>query len=163
MLVESPVGLLELKEDECGITSIHNLTIHPQDAQNAIQDEPFCLALKEELEAYFAGNLTEFTVPLSIHSGTPFQRSVWQALRTIPYGETKSYGAIAELIENPKAVRAIGQANRNNPFPIVIPCHRVIGKNGKLVGYSGSSEIGLTTKEWLLNFEKNNHLKDASI
>ena len=85
--------------------------------------------------------------------GTTFQQEVWQALTAVPYGETCSYLAIAEKIHRPKAVRAIGQANRNNPLPIIVPCHRVIGKNGKLVGYSGSTEEGLKIKERLLAIE----------
>ena len=93
-----------------------------------------------ELEEYFAGKRREFTVPLAPR-GTEFQRKVWAALREIPYGTTVSYKDIAVRIGNPNAAIAVGQANRWNPIPIIIPCHRVIGTNGKLVGYSGGRHI----------------------
>ncbi|MEL6590730.1 MAG: methylated-DNA--[protein]-cysteine S-methyltransferase [Bacteroidota bacterium] len=105
--------------------------------------------LKSELAEYFAGERTEFSVPLQM-VGTDFQRSIWQALLEVPYGETTSYGALAEQINNPKAVRAVGAANGANRIAIVIPCHRIIGKNGKLTGYAG----GLERKEWLLEMER---------
>lgn len=104
--------------------------------------------LTQELTAYFMGKLTEFSVKVSTH-GTVFQNAVWSALQTIPYGQTKSYGEIAKLIRNPDSVRAVGAANGNNRIAIIIPCHRVIGSNGKLTGYAG----GLWRKEWLLKHE----------
>ena len=104
---------------------------------------------KKELEEYFAGKRKTFTLPLSTY-GTAFQMKAWKALEAIPYGETRSYLEEATLIGNPKAVRAIGGANHANPLPIIIPCHRVIGKSGKLVGYGG----GLERKVWLLEHEK---------
>jgi methylated-DNA-[protein]-cysteine S-methyltransferase len=105
----------------------------------------------EELEAYMAGRLREFTVPLVLQTGTPFQRAVWQALRSIPYGETRSYLDIAAAVGNPRAVRAVGQANRANPLPIFIPCHRVIGRRGDLVGYAGQQ---VHLKAALLDLER---------
>ncbi len=102
----------------------------------------------EELEEYFQGKRREFDLPLS-PEGTEFQRRVWAALREIPYGETRSYSEIAEQVGNPKAVRAVGMANHRNPIAIMIPCHRVIGKNGSLTGYAG----GLSLKEKLLKLE----------
>lgn len=102
-----------------------------------------------QLQEYFAGERTVFDLPLA-PSGTDFQRSVWDALCEIPYGETRSYKEIAEAIGNPKACRAVGMANNRNPISIVIPCHRVIGANGDLVGYGG----GLDKKVWLLQLEK---------
>jgi methylated-DNA-[protein]-cysteine S-methyltransferase len=102
-----------------------------------------------QLEAYFAGKLTVFDLSL-LPEGTPFQQSVWRELRTVLYGETISYGEIARRIGMPKAVRAVGAANGKNPLPIVIPCHRVIGSDGKLTGYGG----GLPMKEFLLALER---------
>lgn len=91
---------------------------------------------KKQLSEYFSGERKEFQLPLKI-TGTPFQLAVWEALNEIPYGETKNYQQIAERIQNPKAVRAVGQANKANNFPIIVPCHRVIGKNNRLTGYAG--------------------------
>lgn len=103
----------------------------------------------QQIQEYFAGQRKDFTIPLA-PNGTPFMQSVWKALLEIPYGETRSYKDIAERIENPKAVRAVGLANNRNPLPVVIPCHRVIGANGKLIGYGG----GLDIKILLLELEK---------
>ena len=114
--------------------------------------EPDRRMLKEpvrQVEAYFNGKLTQFDFPLA-PQGTPFQTSVWQELLRIPYGETISYGELARRLGNPKAVRAVGLANGSNPIAIVIPCHRVIGSNGSLVGYGG----GLPIKQALLALER---------
>jgi methylated-DNA-[protein]-cysteine S-methyltransferase len=102
-----------------------------------------------QLNAYLAGNLQQFSLPLA-PQGTDFRQTVWQALLTIPYGKTASYQEIAVAIGNPKAVRAVGMANNKNPLPIFIPCHRIIGSNGKLIGYAG----GLQLKQHLLDLEK---------
>jgi len=102
-----------------------------------------------ELEEYFAGRRRSFTVPLA-PAGTPFQQRVWEALRTIPCGETRSYGAIAAQIGQPAAARAVGMANHRNPIAIMIPCHRVIGSDGSLTGYASGTEI----KRRLLELEK---------
>jgi len=104
-----------------------------------------------QLQEYFAGKRTEFDLPLSF-SGTEFQQQTWRALLTIPYGETRSYSEQAHLIGNPKAVRAVGRTNGLNPIGIVVPCHRVIGKSGKLTGYAG----GLDKKRFLLDLERKN-------
>ncbi len=109
---------------------------------------------KKQLDEYLSGNRKDFDLPLKA-SGTDFQQKVWKTLVEIPYGETRYYGQIAESIGNPKAARAIGLANNRNPISIFIPCHRVIGKNGKLIGYGG----GLDIKEALLDLEKN--LRDS--
>ena len=101
-----------------------------------IGDSPFFALLHQQLQAYFAGKLTDFSVPLDIR-GTAFQMQAWDALLTIPCGETRSYQQQAEAIKNPKAVRAVANANRNNRVSILIPCHRVIGKNGTMTGYGG--------------------------
>lgn len=104
--------------------------------------------LSEQLTAYLEGSLREFSIPLDMR-GTPFQRAVWEALLTIPYGETRSYAQIAQQIGRPKAVRAVGAANGANPVSIIVPCHRVVGSNGTLTGYGG----GLDMKERLLQLE----------
>jgi methylated-DNA-[protein]-cysteine S-methyltransferase len=103
-----------------------------------------------QLREYFTGRRTEFDFPMQ-PQGTPFQLAVWKCLTEIPYGETISYGELAKRVGNPKAARAVGAANGANPLPIVVPCHRVIGANGKLTGFGG----GLPTKEKLLALEKN--------
>jgi len=102
-----------------------------------------------QLQAYFAGELTRFELNLDIR-GTEFQRRVWSKLLTIPYGLTTTYGRLAEELGDPKAVRAVGLANGRNPISIIIPCHRVIGSNGSLIGYGG----GLPRKQWLLAHER---------
>ena len=110
-------------------------------------DEPFAAAA-DQLAVYFAGQLTEFRLPLA-PAGTPFQRRVWAGLQAIPYGTTWSYGRLAGKIGNPAAVRAVGLANGRNPIAVVIPCHRVIGSDGSLTGYGG----GLDRKRYLLDLE----------
>lgn len=104
---------------------------------------------KEELSDYFAGNLKAFKVPIDFSEGTEFQQNVWHELLKIPYGHTTTYLTIANQINNPKAVRAVGLANGQNPIPIMVPCHRVIGSNGSLVGYA----LGIEMKERLLCLE----------
>lgn len=104
-----------------------------------------------QLQEYFEGRRTEFDLPIAL-GGTEFQKQTWQALLTIPYGETRSYSDQADLIGRPKAVRAVGRTNGLNPISIVVPCHRVVGKSGKLTGYAG----GLDKKEVLLNLESEN-------
>lgn len=148
------IGKIYIVADESGIRRIElfedkwnqYIKTHP----HLQKDEILCRKAIEELKEYFDGKRKTFTVGLSIQKGTDFQKKVWEALKEIPYGMSKSYQHIAETIGNPKAVRAVGQANRANPIPIIIPCHRVIGKNGKLTGYAGN-RIGV--KETLLQLE----------
>ncbi|WDL94113.1 methylated-DNA--[protein]-cysteine S-methyltransferase [Bacillus sp. HNR-4] len=140
---ESELGLLEIKANDKGITSVIFVDERQEERTNEMIDQ--CI---NELEEYFKGKRKEFTVPLSAE-GTSFQKNVWDALYTIPYGVSASYLDIAEKVGNTKAVRAIGGANSRNPISIIVPCHRVIGKSGKLVGYAG----GLWRKEWLLKHE----------
>ena len=102
-----------------------------------------------QLDEYFLGKRTTFSLPFKL-TGTPFQLAVWKELQNIPYGQTTSYKEIAQKINKPKAYRAVGMANNKNPLPIIIPCHRVIGSNGKLIGYAG----GLKLKNYLLELEK---------
>jgi len=117
-----------------------------KDERNALTD-----MTAAQLEEYFAGDRTEFTVPLR-PKGTEFQQQVWAALREIPYGQTRSYSQIAERIGRPKACRAVGLANGKNPIWVMIPCHRVVGADGSLTGYAG----GLPLKQRLLDIEKQN-------
>lgn len=150
MKIKAPFGELWLDADNMGLTAV---SFHKIDNDHT---NVFTERAALELSEYFAGKRQIFTVPLSIQTGTTFQQNIWQALATIPFGETRSYLEIAQAIHSPKAVRAIGQANSKNPLPIIIPCHRVIGKNGKLTGYLGSSEQdGLSIKQFLLELEKN--------
>lgn len=113
-------------------------------------ETPVLAKAKQQLEEYFAGKRTEFDLPLA-PKGTEFQQQVWQELRTIPFGKTTSYQYIAKAVGKPKGSQAVGGANGKNPIAIVIPCHRVIGKNGNLTGYAG----GLDKKSWLLALEQN--------
>jgi len=143
--METPIGPLVLAGDRDALRVIR---FHGHQEESWTVDRaPFRHAI-EQLKAYFAGKLTRFDLTLA-PAGTPFQQSVWSALLEIPYGETTSYGAVAKLIGRPNAIRAVGAANGANPIPIVIPCHRVIGSNGKLTGFGG----GLPTKEHLLKLE----------
>ena len=145
--VLSPIGMLKLESDGTGICRLEMCA----DAKAQTIENLACPILaqaKEELEEYFSGKRKKFTVLVSLH-GTEFQKHVWESLMRIPYGETRCYGEIAAEIGNPKASRAVGMANNRNPVMIIVPCHRVIGKNGSLVGYAG----GLKVKEYLLNLE----------
>lgn len=144
-IVESPVGLLKIAADDRAVTGIWlnaRGAVSPGRATGVLAD------LEQQLAAYFSGALTEFDLPLA-PAGTPFQLEVWAMLRSIPYGTTTSYGRIAERIGRPDAVRAVGAANGQNPIPLVIPCHRVIGANGSLTGFGG----GIEMKRWLLAHE----------
>ena len=146
--MQTPIGRLLLISDKNGLRRLDfaNGNSRPDPAWHKSPD-----ALKEtilQLRAYFARELEEFDVPLA-PEGTPFQKIVWRHLCEIPYGETISYGELARRIGIPKASRAVGLANGANPVPIIIPCHRVIGSNGKLTGYGG----GLSVKEKLLALE----------
>ena len=150
-VIDSPYGPLTLVADNgvlCGLYMTAQRHRPLEESFGARQDTLFDEA-EEQLEAYFAGELKEFTVELSLH-GTPFQRSVWDQLRKIPYGETCSYGDLADALGNPSASRAVGLANGKNPIGIIVPCHRVVGANGSLTGYGG----GLDRKRRLLDFER---------
>lgn len=123
-------------------------TTKPEDLGTQEDSFPIFQSVKDQLDRYFAGEAVQFDVPIAA-KGTPFQQSVWHALTTIPYGETWSYAQLADAIGNPKAVRAVGLANGKNPVSVIVPCHRVIGKNGKLTGYAG----GVERKQRLLAIE----------
>jgi methylated-DNA-[protein]-cysteine S-methyltransferase len=144
------LGKMLLVGDERGLRSINfPASKRAEQLQTEWREDlaGFAEAIRQ-LRAYFAGELTEFDLPLAFE-GTEFQRRVWQSLRGIPYGETISYGQLATRLGNPKASRAVGLANGSNPIPIIVPCHRVIGSNGSLVGYGG----GLENKKVLLALE----------
>jgi methylated-DNA-[protein]-cysteine S-methyltransferase len=145
---DSPVGPLLLLSDGRALTGL--FMNDPSVPEGSVRDDevaPFPL-VKAQLTEYFAGERTEFDVPLSLQ-GTAFQRVVWAHLRDIPYGATISYGELARRIKEPKASRAVGAANGKNPVSIIVPCHRVIGASGKLTGYGG----GLPNKKILLDLE----------
>ncbi len=126
------------------------------DTELAFQKTPLIAQAEIELNEYFAGKRTAFSVPLS-PQGTPFQKRVWDALCAIPYGETRSYAQIAAAVGSPKGFRAVGGANHHNPIVIMIPCHRVIGADGSLTGFGG----GLPVKELLLHLEREHAGKGA--
>jgi len=142
--LETPIGWLEISGNELGISQIKfiNAGGNPD-----YQSETLCKCL-EQLEEYFNGKRREFTIKMNL-SGTDFQRKVWNETCKIPFGRTASYGEIAKRLGDTGLARAVGQANGKNQLPIVIPCHRVIGINGKLTGYAG----GLEKKKWLLRHE----------
>jgi methylated-DNA-[protein]-cysteine S-methyltransferase len=149
LTMESPLGLMAVSAVDEGVTYVHMGVEEMKDAWGPEEATPVLEAAVDQLEAYFAGELKEFDLPLAAQ-GTAFQHKVWAELCRIPYGETVSYMDIAERIGDRKAVRAVGLANGRNPIAIVVPCHRVIGANGKLTGYAG----GLWRKERLLSLER---------
>lgn len=150
--MDSPVGELTLVADDEGLVAILWEDDLPERVRLGAMQEagghPVLNETERQLKDYFAGTLREFSVRLKFE-GTDFQKKVWSALLTIPYGETRSYRQIAEAIGNPKAVRAVGAANGRNPISIIAPCHRVIGSTGKLTGFAG----GLEKKSVLLGIE----------
>ena len=148
---DSPIGPLLLAGDDDGVRFLlFARGRHPVAPRPDWEPDRRTLAgAVKQLQAYFAGTLRAFDLPVA-PEGTPFQQKVWRKLQDIPYGETTSYGAIAKDIGNPQAMRAVGLANGSNPISIIIPCHRVIGANGSLVGYGG----GLPIKQALLALEK---------
>lgn len=148
-LHDSPIGPLTLHSDGAAITGVefddpkYPLPPSPRGEDGVLKQA------RRELDLYFAGKLKAFSVPLAPR-GTPFQQRVWEALRTIPYGVTRSYGEQAVAIGSPKAFRAVGLANGKNPISIIVPCHRVIGANGDLTGFGG----GMARKHYLLQHER---------
>lgn len=149
----SPVGTLKLVANEMALVAVLWENENPKRVRLAElveqADHPVLLETQKQLTEYFAGKRQQFDLPLDF-AGTEFQQKVWQALLSIPFGETRSYRDIAEQIGNVKAVRAVGAANGKNPISIIAPCHRVVGTNGKLVGFAG----GLDNKDILLRLEK---------
>lgn len=149
-LLESPLGALRIVGDGeriAAITMEQQRWAAPHECSWRRRDSAFAAA-RGQLREYFAGERREFALPLAL-DGTPFRLAVWRALATIPYGATRTYGELAAAIGRPGAARAVGLANGRNPFAVVLPCHRVVGAGGGLVGYGG----GLERKAWLLRHE----------
>lgn len=152
-IMASPVGTLTLVANDKGLAAV----LWENDDPNRVRlgfmidddSHPLLVEAEAQLSDYFAGRRIAFTLPLAFE-GTDFQRLIWEALLTIPFGQTRSYGEIARQIGRPGAARAVGAANGRNPISIVTPCHRVIGSSGKLTGFAG----GLEVKAWLLGMER---------
>lgn len=151
MQLETPIGPLTISATKKAVTAIRFGTQVPEGSTPCTGAEatPLLRKVAEEIGDYFAGSRRKFTLPLA-PEGTPFQQKVWEALRTIPYGETRTYKQIAIQIGHNQSFRAVGMASNRNPIAIVVPCHRVIGYDGKLTGYAG----GLDIKGRLLELEK---------
>lgn len=151
MQLETPIGPLTITATKKAVTAIRFGTQVPEGSTpcTGAGATPLLRKAAEEIGDYFAGSRRKFTLPLA-PEGTPFQQKVWEALRTIPYGETRTYKQIAIQIGHNQSFRAVGMASNRNPIAIVVPCHRVIGYDGKLTGYAG----GLDIKEQLLELEK---------
>lgn len=141
---DTPVGVVTLNSDGKCLTELRF-----GEHREGLASCPVLEETVKQLGEYFSGERREFTIPLQAE-GTDFQRAVWSVLQTIPYGETVTYGEIARMLGNPKAVRAVGGANHRNPIAIIVPCHRVIGSDGSLAGYAG----GLAVKRFLLELEQ---------
>lgn len=153
--INTPLGELTLISDGKNLISLDFSNGEPPGSFKGqpltIKKDPVLELAGDELDEYFRGRRREFSVPYRL-IGRSFQTKVWQELSRIPYGETISYGELARRIGSPRACRAVGQANNKNPLAIIIPCHRVIGKDGSLTGYAS----GLDKKAWLLDLERNN-------
>jgi methylated-DNA-[protein]-cysteine S-methyltransferase len=151
--IDSPVGRLKLVASDKGLVAVLWENDKPNrvrlGAMMADQRHPILLDTERQLEQYFAGERKTFSVALDMR-GTSFQKNVWEALLAIPFGETRSYGQLAKQLGNSRAMRAVGSANGRNPVSIIVPCHRVIGSSGKLIGFAG----GLETKARLLSLEE---------
>lgn len=137
----TPIGELSYAIDDVGVCRVHFGAV---EGAGPASDET-----GEQLRAYFAGELTDFSVPLHVKRGSDFERAVWQRMSRIPYGETRSYGAIAAEVGEPGGAQAVGTACNRNPIPVIVPCHRIIGADGKLVGFGG----GIERKRILLELE----------
>jgi methylated-DNA-[protein]-cysteine S-methyltransferase len=159
--VDSPVGQLKLVASDQGLAGILWEKDRPRrvrlNADTEDKGHPVLIQAERQLKEYFEGNRKQFALKLDL-AGTAFQRKVWSALLTIPFGETRSYGQIASQIGHPNAMRAVGAANGRNPVSIIAPCHRVIGSTGKLTGFAG----GLNAKAYLLALEGAEHRKHDS-
>ena len=145
-VLESPIGAFSVATDDAGVCAarfgaVFGAVAEPNDEQ--------LQRVLGELRAYFAGELTAFTMPLSVRGGTDFERAVWREMTTIPYGGTRTYGEVAAAVGEPGAARAVGVACNRNPIPVIVPCHRIVGAGGKLVGFGG----GLPRKRFLLELE----------
>ncbi|MET7875474.1 methylated-DNA--[protein]-cysteine S-methyltransferase [Micromonospora profundi] len=145
-VLDSPIGEFSVATDGTSVCGTHFGRV------DAAADEPADAVSRQavaELRAYFAGELTAFTVPVTVPRGSEFERAVWREMTDIPYGETATYGDVARLVGDPGAARAVGVACNRNPVPVIVPCHRIVGAGGKLVGFGG----GLPRKVKLLELE----------
>lgn len=155
IVLDTPIGELSVTADDTGVCGVRFGRVESAvDAQAA--SGPLALAVVE-LRAYFAGDLTDFTVPLSVRRGSEFERAVWRQMTLIPYGETRTYGEVAARVGDPGGARAVGVACNRNPIPVIVPCHRIVGAGGKLVGFGG----GLPRKRHLLELEAGVALRQA--
>jgi methylated-DNA-[protein]-cysteine S-methyltransferase len=143
-VIDSPIGDLSLAVDDAGLCRLNFGRV-----DRHLEPDPLLTETEEQLKAYFAGELTEFTVPLSVRGGSEFERAVWAQLSRIPYGEMRTYGEVAKIVGDPGAARAVGVACNRNPIAVVVPCHRVVGAGGKMVGFGG----GIPLKRHLLELE----------
>ena len=154
--VNSILGTFRLEEEHdaiCGLTLCPDGVPELEPLPRKVCETPLLQEAEEQLNEYFAGARREFDLPLA-PKGTPFQKAVWAEMNKIPYGETRTYGQLAQAIGSPKAVRAVGLANGANKIAVIVPCHRVVGANGTLTGYAG----GLERKRWLLAHEASGRL-----
>jgi methylated-DNA-[protein]-cysteine S-methyltransferase len=165
-VLDSPIGELSLAVDEVGVCGVHFGPVEGAVAAeidppppDPVVDDPAAVgrAAAVELRSYFAGELTDFTVALSVRRGSDFERAVWREMSKIPYGEMRTYGEVAAAVGDPGAARAVGVACNRNPIPVIVPCHRIVGAGGKLVGFGG----GLPRKRQLLELEAGVALRRA--
>lgn len=145
---KSPLGTIKIKSEGHFITAVQ-FTDEKVNSENKPEEDPIITQCKQELDEYFHNERIKFSIPCKLY-GTPFQEEVWDKLKDIPFGRTKTYKDIAKKIGSFNLSRAVGQTNSLNPIAIIIPCHRVIGSNGNLTGYAG----GIERKKWLLEFEQ---------
>jgi len=150
-VIDSPIGDLSLAVDDDGLCCVRfgAVDLDPPVEPDAVPPGGLLAAAQEQLKAYFAGELTEFDLPLSVRGGSEFERAVWGQLQRIPYGEMQTYGDVAKAVGEPGAARAVGVACNHNPIPVIVPCHRVVGAGGKMVGFGG----GIPRKRHLLELE----------
>lgn len=147
-VMDSPIGPVAVGVDGAGVAAVQ---LQPQRPASPVPAGGLLAAAVGQLRAYFAGERTEFALPLSVPAGvgSDFERAVWAEIALIPYGEMRTYGELAAAVGDPGAARAVGTACNHNPIPLIVPCHRVVGAGGKLVGFGG----GLPRKRWLLEHE----------
>jgi methylated-DNA-[protein]-cysteine S-methyltransferase len=153
--LNTPLGICYIEADEIGITKVSVIEVFEND-ENESTSNQHLIEAKKQLDAYFEGKLKNFSLTIN-PKGTDFQKKVWHALLNVPFGKTASYQEITNLLGDPKAIRAVANANGKNPLWIVVPCHRIIGSDGSLTGYAG----GLWRKKWLLDHE--NPVKQQSL
>ena len=157
--IDSPVGALTIAASDAGLHAIEfpgdSYLLPRRDWREG--DHPLLARAQAQLDEYFTGSRKRFDLPLA-PQGTPFQRQVWQRLATIPYGDTLSYGALAASLDMPAAARAVAGANARNPLSIIVPCHRVVARDGRLSGYAG----GVERKQWLLDLERRARMRHAA-